>query len=195
VNKTETIKILAVLKAAYPNSYKDEELAVQMVSLWQDMFSDTPAVNVGLAVKALIVTCKFPPTIAEIKDYIQKLTEPERMSGTEAWRMVMKAINGPDVHYTERGWDYTETFNKLPAEVRSIVGSPSQMRIWADCGEHELEQFTQRDFVRGFDARQKATSEFERLPESVRAQSEQIKGIGIDKLLRIAESKRGEGNG
>ena len=203
MNRDETKKILAILEMAYPNFYKnaDDEGKANAIALWQDMFSDVPAANVGLAVKASIATCKFPPTISEIKDYIQRLTEPDQMSGERAWQYVRDALSfsahfRDDIKCTEFGYDYSDYFNKLPPAVQSVIGTWQQIRLWGSVDETDLEQFERPRFVKGFEARQKATAEFNRLPGSIRDQSAQIKGVGIDKLLRIAESKaRGEGNG
>ena len=69
MTKKETLQILAILKAAYPNTFKDqsEEEASGTVGIWFSQFADTPAEIVMMAVHKLIAMNKFPPTIAEVK--------------------------------------------------------------------------------------------------------------------------------
>ena len=72
MTKKEATQILAMLKAAYPNFYKDmgAEEAQGTISVWTMQFADLPAEVVLMALNKHISTGKFPPTIAEIKEKI-----------------------------------------------------------------------------------------------------------------------------
>ena len=69
MNKEETTKILAILKAAYPNNYKNMTItdARATVNVWQTEFSDIPAEIVLIAVYKAISVSDFPPTVAAIR--------------------------------------------------------------------------------------------------------------------------------
>ena len=69
MNRTEAAKILAVLTAAYPNAYKNmsPDEANGVVSIWAIQFADSPADIVFMALNKAISSCKYPPTISEIK--------------------------------------------------------------------------------------------------------------------------------
>lgn len=75
MTKKETAQILAILKAAYPNFYKDmsAEEAQGTISVWALQFADLPADIVLMALNKAISTSKFPPTIAEIKDKMKSI--------------------------------------------------------------------------------------------------------------------------
>ena len=75
MTKEETIKVLAILKAAYPNSYKNmnKEEANATVTVWAVQFADIPAEVVMIAINKLIATSTFPPAISEVKEQIQSL--------------------------------------------------------------------------------------------------------------------------
>lgn len=83
MTREETTKILAILKAAYPNSYrgmtKDE--AKGTVAVWAAQFASMPANVVMIAVNKLISTQTFPPSIGEVKEKIRGLY-------WEAWHML-----------------------------------------------------------------------------------------------------------
>lgn len=75
MTQKEALQILAILKAAYPNSYNGmtKEEATGTVAVWCTQFADLPADIVMMAVHKLISTNKFPPAISEVKDRISKL--------------------------------------------------------------------------------------------------------------------------
>lgn len=75
MTKKEAATILAILKAAYPNSYKNmtQEEAMGTVSVWAVQFADMPADIVLMAVHKAISTSPFPPSISEVKGKISTL--------------------------------------------------------------------------------------------------------------------------
>lgn len=75
MTRTETIKVLAILKAAYPNSYKGmtKDEANGTVNVWATQFINIPASVVMIAVNKLISTNTFPPSIGEVKEKIRGL--------------------------------------------------------------------------------------------------------------------------
>lgn len=83
MTREETIKVLAILKAAYPNSYRNmtKEEANGTVAVWAMQFADVPADIVLIAVNKLISTSPFPPAICEVKKKIGGMY-------WEAWHML-----------------------------------------------------------------------------------------------------------
>lgn len=75
MTRDETIKMLAILKAAYPNSYKGmtKDEANGMIAVWTMQFADMPADIVLMALNKLISTSQFPPAISEVKKKISNL--------------------------------------------------------------------------------------------------------------------------
>lgn len=83
MTKAETAQVLAILKAAYPNTFKNlsAEDASATVNVWASQFMNTPVSVVLIAVNKLISTNVFPPTITEVKGRIRGLY-------WEAWEMI-----------------------------------------------------------------------------------------------------------
>lgn len=75
MTREETIKVLALLKAAYPNSYKNmsKDEANATATVWAVQFADMPTEIVMIAVNKLISTSPFPPAISEVKEKIKCL--------------------------------------------------------------------------------------------------------------------------
>lgn len=75
MNKDETTKILAIIKAAYPNSFKNMTAADARatVNVWQTAFIDIPADVVLIAVYKTISVSEFPPTVAAIRNKFRSI--------------------------------------------------------------------------------------------------------------------------
>ena len=173
MNRTETMAIMAILKEAYPYYYKDkskEELN-HTVNLWAEMFASDPAKIVAEAVKALICTLKFPPTIADVKEKIALITQPPEMTEMEAWQMVKSAISY---------YNAAETYERLPPILKRIVGSPNQLREWAIMETEKFDTVVQSNFMRSYKALAAQERERAMLPESTR---QMIKGLSERRML------------
>lgn len=161
MTRVETKAILAILKAGYPNFYKDmtKEDATNTINLWTTMFADDPAQVVTEAVKSLMCTLKFPPTIADVKEKIAMITQPPAMTEMEAWNMVKSAINY---------YNAAQTFERLPPILRRIVGSPNQLREWAIMEAETVNSVVQSNFMRSYKAVAAREKEHAMLPESTK---------------------------
>lgn len=75
MTREEAIKVLAILKAAYPNSYRGmtKEEAHGTVAVWAAQFASMPASVVMIAINKIISKNTFPPSINEVKDEIRGL--------------------------------------------------------------------------------------------------------------------------
>lgn len=165
MTRDETIDLLSVLKAAYPNFYKDmtRKDADHVISLWFEMFKDKPAPLVILAVKRHIATDTkgFPPHIGVINDAIVKIQQPDEMTEIEAWNMVRSAIRSYP-------WDAKEQFDKLPPVLQRLVGSPSQLVEWGQMDADAVSSVVASNFQRSYKARAAQEREFLALPADVK---------------------------
>lgn len=126
MDREQTIVVISLLKTAYPRFYVNmtKEEAERTISLWQVMFKNESPEVVIVAVKNLINSFKFPPTIADIKDEIYKLKHVEDKEPMELYALIKKAIrNGI--------YGSAEEFKRLPDVCQKFVGSPAQLRTWA----------------------------------------------------------------
>lgn len=161
MTRQEALAIMITLKTAYPTFYKsyskDEINAA--VDLWATMFADDPAYIVTEAVKSLMCTLKYPPTIADVKEKIAMITQPLAMTEMEAWDMVRRAISY---------YHANEAFANLPPILQKIVGSPNQLREWALMNVETVNSVIQSNFMRSYKAKVAQEKEYAMLPESTR---------------------------
>lgn len=94
MTESETSRIVAVLFAAFPNSRSSSGTSPAYESMLRDL--DYAATNA--AISKLLATCKFMPTIAEIREATLSMATGEIKPGGEAWGSVLKAIREKGVH-------------------------------------------------------------------------------------------------
>ena len=102
MNKQEAVKLLALIKVAYPTAYRDMDDASKKatVNMWHMSFADVPYPIMEQAFSHFRMVSKFPPTVAEmvqeLKDIHYEATEQalinKALGNEEAvrqYRMVM----------------------------------------------------------------------------------------------------------
>lgn len=179
MNRTETLKILTVLRAAFPHSFKDTDVETT-VTLWARMFATDPYEAVDAAVSALIATrtVGYSPTIGEVKERMQQMSSSFELSEDAAWAMVSKACsNGL--------YGYRTEFEKLPPEVQRAVGAPEQLREWAQMDTETVQSVVASNFMRNYRTRSAREKEMAMLPPDVRVM---IAGVA-DGMKLIGEGR------
>ena len=173
MDRNETLKVLSVLKAAYPQFYKGmtREDAEAVVGLWGSMFADDPYMLVAGAVKAFIAsdTRGFPPAVGQVREKLASLSAPDEMTDAEAWGLVSRAISNS--LYESR-----KEFEALPETVRRVVGSHNQLREWAAMDISEVQTVVASNFQRSYRARSQRDREYRMLPGDVRRTLEMAAG-------------------
>lgn len=180
MNRAETLKILAVLQAAYPNFYKSisPEQLNGVVNLWQEMFADDTYEEVGVAVKMLISTKTdtFPPVVGQVKEQLHKSRNVGQMSEGEAWSLVFSAVQNGTYHSREM-------FDYLPEDVQRAVGSAEVIRQWA-AEDTDSMSVHESNFKRAYRMQLETKKEMEMLPMALKRRIE-----------LLADQKRGLLNG
>jgi hypothetical protein len=75
MNREESIKLLAIIKVAYPTAYKDMDDASKKatVVMWQTTFAKVPYQIMEMAFNRFRMVSKFPPTVAEMCEELKRL--------------------------------------------------------------------------------------------------------------------------
>ena len=150
---TETKRILAAITAIYPTFTRDRDAAV-LAQVWQQVFAATPYLLVNQALTAFIATDTrgFPPTPGALNAYIMKTEQLKGPTENDAWARVYKAIS--------RGlYNSREEFDKLPQDIREIVGSPRMLYEWAQMDSSEVNSVIAAGFKRSWRTRQELKRE------------------------------------
>jgi len=172
MTRDETRKILAVLRTAYPNFYRNvsDSDVTDTLNLWTSMFTDDDPRLVAAAVKSIIVASnrEFPPNIGTIKEQMRKLMQDDDLSEMEAWVQISAACrNGI--------YGAQEEFSKLSPTLQRIVGSPQQLSEWALLDTDSLQSVVASNIQRSFRMVQQREREQTKLPQEVQALLQSIR--------------------
>lgn len=131
--------------------------------MWFALLQDLPYKLANVAIQKHMLTEKFPPTPAEIREKAAQMIEvPEtEMSELEAWALVRKAIRNSGYHAQEE-------FDKLPEACREAVGNAANLEEWAKMDYEKVESVGQSHFIRNFRTAVLRIKEEQRLPEQMR---------------------------
>ena len=166
MNRTETLAVMSILKAAYPGYYRDmkRQDAEAVVNLWSEMLADYPANLVAAAVKAHIASDRkgFPPHIGAIIAAICEINRPAELSEGEAWALIAKALRNS-------GYNSEKEFAALPETIQRLVGHPSQLREWASMDTGTVQSVVQSNFLRAYRARMESEKRLSAMPSEIRA--------------------------
>ncbi len=166
MTKVETVQILAIIKAGYPQWGRDlkKDDATNMIMLWSDMLKDYSFEIVQMAVKTLISSSKWPPAIAEVIDKCNYINDGgvNELSEVEAWAIVKSAIRSSTYHSLSN-------FENLPPVIQQTLRTHETLRDWAQLPGDEVDTVVASNFMRGFRTTQKNAKEYKALPSDVKA--------------------------
>lgn len=173
MQEQETIKILSIIKVAYPQWGRELTPADSkaMVSVWSEMLKDHDFNIVQMATKKIISTNKFPPAISEVLEACRFVSSGGQQELTEqqAWGMVRKAISNSAYHAEEQ-------YNRLPEIVQKVVGSPSMLRAWGREDVGSLDTVIASNFMRSYKASMVMHRENEALPSDIKTLMLEMQG-------------------
>lgn len=130
MNKKEAVQILAILKASYPNFYKNlsQEDAQGIVSVWSMQFADVSAEVVFMALNKAVSVSKYPPTIAEVKEKISSVH-------WESYEIIkrnnqFKTLTDSEVEHYKRIYEETRghSTKKQEPSITQIIGGGNKVK-------------------------------------------------------------------
>lgn len=131
----EAVQILAVLKAAYPNSYKGmtKEEAKATATVWAVHFASIPVQVVLIAVNKLISASPFPPAICEVKNRLGSLyyeAKETLESDARSKRICSKGLSAEKIALYEAIKESTKDYRYAnEPSIAQIVGEKGILMI------------------------------------------------------------------
>ena len=166
MERFDVLKIMSVLRAAYPLFYRDidRKEAEETVGLWEDMFKHDEYPLVAAAVKAIIGSDEkgYPPHIGAVKEKLRLIIGDGELTEAEAWGIVAKALRNST--YGSR-----EEFEKFPPVIKRIVGNPAQLREWSMMDSETVHSVVASNFQRSYRTILQREREIAKLPPDVKA--------------------------
>lgn len=160
MTRDETVKIIRIMCDCYPN-YKPSNLS-ETVDVWNMMLEEHSYEQISVALKAYVHsdTSGFAPSIGQLINKLHEVQAPQELNEMEAWLLVGKALrNGT--------YGAVEEFNKLPPLVQKAVGSPDNLRNWAQTDSESIENVVQSNFMRTYRIVVNRAKEYQKMPKDI----------------------------
>lgn len=135
MTREETAQVLAILKATYPNSYKNMTTAEAngTITVWQTQFAAIPVEVIIIALHKVISTSVFPPTIADIRGMFRRIyieadctindsadgITPEEL---EQCKRIKQALEPYAYNYNSAELTLTDILKAFPTNGNAITG-------------------------------------------------------------------------
>lgn len=129
--------MLAILNAAYPTTFKNMSEATRkaQIEIWHFALSDEPAEIVITALKEYILSNQFPPTIAGLKEWIDRIRGggAEDALLSEAWQAVCGNIRFNDLAEENKmffgGQTRIDNYGMDPGTVQTVFAGQYRKAI------------------------------------------------------------------
>ena len=101
MNKQEAVKLLALIKVAYPTAYRDMDDASKKatVNMWAGSFPEVPYPIMEQAFNHYRMTSKFPPTVAEMVEELKGI--------------YYEAMEGANIHKNLGNREFVSCFQEI----------------------------------------------------------------------------------
>ena len=160
MTKNEVIKLSMTIQTFYPNyQVENKEFTI---NAWYAIIGDCDYKPMEKALQAYITTdtSGFAPSIGQLLDKLHAIQNPQELNEMEAWSVVSKALrNGY--------YGAVEEFNKLPPLVQKAVGSPDNLRNWAQTDSESIENVVQSNFMRTYRTVVNRAKEYQKMPKDI----------------------------
>ena len=159
MTKTETIRLFALIAAAYPRDKAFAEASPTMIDMWAKLLADIPLQVVEQALAAHVSTSPFPPAIAEIRGWACGGGPGD--TAQEAWGKVMLAIRRHGIYE--------------PKQARELMGADVWQVLlqvfptWERICVSENVEADRAHFFKAWEARERREKLRTQLPQNVQA--------------------------
>lgn len=185
-----TLRIIRMMADVYPTfakrfEDKPRDEKSEMVDAWTYMLDGYADEDIALALKTYITTSsnKYEPSISELIAMVHKPKEAAKLNEMAAWDIVRRAIH--------RGNYYAdEDYENFPRLIKDVVGSPSQIRMWAR-DENYNEAVISSNFMRAYRSVVARENEYERMPIEAR---DKMDALAVQSLIGIGANENGKKN-
>lgn len=174
MKNSELVKVLTFISNCYPNKFeypKQNDTDTEMLEqTWLIFLKDYDYQLVTTALKKLIINKpEWPPTVGELVQAIEDIKTPvsDKLTGGEAWRMVIEAIRKYGVVYGTK-----EAMSSLPERVQKAVECVGGLRVIGMSDENDTYLMSQ--FIRIYNELTEKEIKQEKLPKSVREDIEKL---------------------
>ncbi|MFW5804867.1 MAG: replicative helicase loader/inhibitor [bacterium] len=184
MNKTELLKVLTFISNSYSNKFKfpkdNQEENKILIETWYSFLHDYDYEVVKVAVKKIVVNKpQWPPTVGELVNAIEDLSQPEenKITGGEAWSMALEAVRKYGYYDMKGGME------SLPPLIRKTIECFGG--YGALCHSKTNDSYARQNFISIYEELSKKRAVNELLPPSIKKESKQLQKSMSNKKGRL----------
>lgn len=147
------------------------------VKIWFSMLQDIPYNMASAAIQKYMLTNKFPPTIADIRELTAEVRNGERQDWGEAWEKVLKAIRRYGLYNQKKALDSLDPITRMTVERVGFRELCLSENIAVD----------RANFRMIYETMEKREKEHQQLPPQLREAISMIRIEGIGSMIQIGE--------
>lgn len=152
--------IVRGLQAAFPrDNFIPNEYTF---NLWYTALQDIPYPSLNKASTSYIMSNRFPPTIADIRQLAYDLSAQPDELPSAAWNQLLRALREAYAPDSEEVW------NQLPDITKKIVGGYATFRAWGNTELSALESVQRPMFVKRFEEYSQRERQAAAIPQALR---------------------------
>lgn len=162
ITKSDIIKILKLITDNYEKfeqKLNDKDRSNVIIETWHSCFKDVPYEVLISAVKKTLLTCKYTPTIAEVRENCASLVE-EKKDMSELWLQAYKMLSN-GIYMTQ------EQFETYPKECKKFFGNTTLLREMSIDEKLNLD-VVRSNFYKRVEQMQKREHEERLLPQNLK---------------------------
>lgn len=152
--------IVRGLQAAFPrDNFIPNEYTF---NLWYTALQDIPYPSLNRASTSYIMSNRFPPTIADIRQLAYDLSaQPDELPSV-SWNQLLRALRMSYAPNSEEVWE------QLPEITKKIVGGYATFRAWGNTELSALESVQRPMFVKRFEEYSQRERRAAAIPQALR---------------------------
>lgn len=162
------------LIAAYPReNFMPNEYTM---NLWYNALHDLDYPTLNKAIQSYIMSNKYPPTIADIRQLAYDLTAPADNIASEEWSRLITALGHAGSPEAPDCW------NRLPEITKEIVGSFSEYRQWSLMPTVDLMSIQRPMFIKRYEEKERIRRLRGAVPSTLNPPAKQLEGHGAARI-------------
>jgi len=172
MTEKEVLKLLTWIGNVYQKKFdfpkNDNKDNKMMIKTWARYLKEYDYKTAQVALDKLIINKpKWPPTVGELVQEIEKISRPERLTAGEAWANVLHAVRRHGVLYGTK-----KAMNSLDPLTRKAVECVGGIRIIGMSDENDT--YMMNRFIKVYNNLEEKEADREYLPGNVRKEVEML---------------------
>lgn len=169
----EFATISAAIRAAWPSANIMPDR--QSKEVWWTMLSDLDYKSCLMALKEHMSTCKFPPSIAELREKTAGMTQVPVRDWGEAWEDVMRAIRFKGMYREQEALEQLDEITKKCVNRIGFQNLCLSENITAD----------RANFRMIYEQEQRQQNTFRQLPPALQEQKRKLQQLTAETVKRL----------